>query len=101
SCSTHRGGAVVTPSSTDILSARHSSTHPEGWRDMALRNPGNLPQGNGAKSIRLQLQGLGDVAGRFLRPPTTDPGGGFFICRQSRFAARNVTRSTRLTRATC
>ena len=23
---------------------------------MALRNPGNLPQGNGAKSIRLQLQ---------------------------------------------
>src|SRR6201994_2808788 len=32
---------------------------------MALRNPGNLPQGNGAKSIRLQLTGLGDVAGRF------------------------------------
>ena len=28
---------------------------------MALRNPGNLPQGNGANSIRLQLQGLGDV----------------------------------------
>ncbi len=45
---------------------------------MALRNPGNLPQGNGANSIRLQRQGLGDVVGRFYRPPTTDPGGGFF-----------------------
>src|SRR4051794_30214798 len=28
---------------------------------MALRSPGNLPQGNGANSIRLQQQGLGDV----------------------------------------
>jgi hypothetical protein len=28
---------------------------------MALRNPGNLPQGNGANSIRLQSTGLGDV----------------------------------------
>ena len=68
---------------------------------MALRNPGNLPQGNGANSIRLQLQGLGDVAGRFPRPPTTDPGGGFFICRQSLFAARNARRPIRSTRGTC
>src|SRR5215475_9504819 len=44
---------------------------------MALRNPGNLPKGNGANSIRLQLQGLGDVEKAVSRPPTTDPGGGF------------------------
>src|SRR3954451_21613495 len=48
---------------------RHSRTHPEGWRDMALRNPGNhrfawpdlamrtvpIPSGH-------QKSGLGDVA---------------------------------------
>ena len=80
--------------------APHSSTHPEGWRDMALRNPGNLPQGNGANSIRLQQQGLGDVDRAVSRPPTTDPGGGFFICRQSRFAVKNARPPTRSTRGT-
>src|SRR5450755_3809514 len=51
----------------------HSSTHPEGWRDMALRDPGNLPKGNGANSIRLQRQAWEMWVGRFRRPPTTDP----------------------------
>src|SRR5579884_2438837 len=51
----------------------HSSTHQEGWRDMALRNPGNLPQGNGANSIRLQLQQAWEMWNRRfqgLRPQT-------------------------------
>ena len=45
---------------------------------------------------------LGDVdrAVPNLRPPTTDPGGGFFICRQSLFVARNVRRPIRSTRDT-
>src|SRR5450755_2783557 len=61
-----------------LYSAPYSSTHPEGWRDMALRDPGNLPRGKGANSIRLQQQGLGDVERAVSQgPPTTDPGGGF------------------------
>src|SRR2546430_12414452 len=87
----HRPGQLVTRMCPDALRIladlsnhrlyfdAHSSTHPEGWRDMALRSPGNLPQGNGANSIRLQHQGLGDVERAVVhRPPTTDPGGGFF-----------------------
>jgi hypothetical protein len=43
------------PSAQPVSSGlRHSRSHLEGWRDMALRNPGNHPHsGNGAKSIRL------------------------------------------------
>ena len=48
----------------------HSSTHPEGWREMALRSPGNRPQGNGAKSIRLQRLAWEMWVGRYH---TSDP----------------------------
>src|SRR4051794_26199876 len=48
--------------------ARHSRTHPEGWREMALRSPGNhlgLAGEKGAKSIR--PKGLADVTKRFQK----------------------------------
>ncbi len=44
---------------------------------MALRNPGNRPQGNGAKSIRLQRQAWEMWVGRF-QPPTPDTRRRFF-----------------------
>src|SRR5436190_1612277 len=45
---------------------------------------------------------LGDVdMAASQLPPTTDPGGGFFICRQCLFVARNARPSTRWMRATC
>ncbi len=97
-----RGYAPAARPPTAYIVPGHSSTHPEGWRDMALRNPGNLPQGNGAKSIRLQLQRPGRcgraVSSLDLRPQT--PAEVFHICRQSRFAARNVTPPIRWTRGT-
>ena len=36
-----------------ILRASHTPLHREGWRDMALRNPGNHPTRNGANSIEM------------------------------------------------
>ena len=68
---------------------------------LALRNPGNLPQGNGANSIRLQQQAWEMWIGRFLDLRPLTPAEVFYICRQSLFVAKNVRRPTRSTRGTC
>ena len=61
---------------------------------MALRNPGNLPKGKGANSIRLQQQAWEMWKGRFRRTSDHRPRRRFFyICRQSLFVAKNVRRT--------
>ena len=78
----------------------HSSTHPEGWRDMALRNPGNLPQGNGANSIRLQRQAWEMWTGRFSKTSVPLTPAEVFYMPPEHLAARNVRPDIRSTHAT-
>src|SRR5438067_2444371 len=97
--SEHRCMTLVTCTGRGVwvYSAAHSCTaHPEGWRDMALRSPGNLPTRERCQFHQAPTTSLGDVeaaVSRDLRPQT--PAEVLHICRQSLFAVRNARPLTR------